>query len=176
MTYDGNLVVGNYSRGLSIEKSFKGTIRNNHVVGNGAREPSWLGNGQILLFNSRDVDISHNTVEVDKNGGNGIAIIQQDEKSGIYGPRVCVNNFCHDNDITMRGTNGFNGAMASYDQDTMLNGNNRFDANRYHVMNRNARHWYWQDPKNWLDFRAAGQEAHGTVDEKMPVSVARNGL
>ena len=60
--------------------------------------------------------------------------------------------------------------MANYEQDTMLNGNNRFDANRYHVMNRNGRHWNWQNPKTWQEFRAAGQEAHGTVDEKMPTA------
>lgn len=70
----------------------------------------------------------------------------------------------------MDGQNGLNGAAADYDKDTMLNGNNRFDANHYHVTNKNEIHWNWQDPNTWQEFHAAGQEAHGTVDETMPVA------
>jgi len=175
VTYEGNRIVSNYSMGILHMKGYGATIRNNYVAGNSVKQQQGgLWDAQILLLNSRDADVSHNTVEVDANGGNGITIIQQNENPGVYGPRISVNNFCHDNDITMYGQNGFNGVAADYDKDTMLNGNNRFDANHYHVTNMNTQHWNWDAPQTWQEFRAAGHEAHGTVDENLPPSELRN--
>jgi parallel beta-helix repeat protein len=171
--YEGNTVADNIV-GIAHYASGKAVIRNNIVRNNGKGDSPWLWGAQINLRNSRDVDISHNTVEVAADGGNGITIIQQKLNSGSFGPHVSVNNFCHENEITMYGQNGLNGAAADYDKDTMLNGNNRFDANHYHVTNKDAQHWNWQDPKTWQEFCAAGHEAHGTVDENFPPSELRN--
>jgi parallel beta-helix repeat protein len=166
--YEGNTVTNNSILGIAHFTSGKAVIRNNIVRNNGTENSVWLWNGQIILRSSRDIDISSNTVEVAASGGNGITIIQQNAGSGIHGPFVSVNNFCHDNDITMCGRTGLNGAAADFGKDTMLNGHNRFDANRYHVTSTNEAHWNWDTPKTWQEFRAAGHEVHGTVDEKMP--------
>jgi len=175
VTYEGNRIFSNYLMGIFHMKGYGATIRNNHVAGNNVtQQKGGLWDAQILLLDSRDTDISHNTVEVSANGGDGITIVQLNESPGLYGPRISVNNFCHDNDITMYGQNGLNGVVAYYDKDTMLNGNNRFDSNHYHVTDRNAQHWNWNAAQTWQEFRAAGHEAHGTVDENLPPSELRN--
>ena len=38
-----------------------------------------------------------------------------------------------------------------------------FDYNVYRITSLNEKYWDWGGARNWREFRAAGQEAHGSI-------------
>ncbi len=167
--YENNAVVNNTGGGIAYEISYGAVIRNNVVRGNGLPNATWLWEAQILVQNSRDVEIYGNTVDVAPDRGNGIGIIQQNRGSGALGPHIAANNYVHHNVIIhRRSPQGADGEVADYNQKELANQNNRFDYNAYHVTDTAAPHWIWGTPQNWEGLRRLGQEAHGTIDTSLP--------
>jgi parallel beta-helix repeat protein len=162
--YEHNTVTDNDDVGIFHEISYTVIIRNNIVQRNGKSFDDWLYGAQILISTSSNADVYNNTVEVDATAGNGIAVIQQERGSGRYGTWVAINNYIHHNIVAYRGDHGQSGAAADYNPDAMFNGNNRFDFNTYHAPHLDRSRWVWGGNKDWVGFRAAGQEPHGAAD------------
>jgi parallel beta-helix repeat protein len=162
--YENNTVIENEGVGIFHEISYDAVIRKNTVKGNGKAFDPWLYGAQILISSSRNAEVYNNTVEVAATAGNGIAIIQQDRGTGRYGPCITIGNYIHHNVVTYLGNHGQSGAAADYNPDVMFNGNNRFDFNTYHAPHLDRSRWVWGGNKDWVGFRAAGQEAHGAAD------------
>lgn len=161
--YEHNRVVANMEAGIFHEISYDVVIRNNTAQKNGQRLDPWLYGAQILISNSRNAQVYKNTVEVDATTGNGIALIQQNRGTGAYGPYITIGNAVYDNVIVYLGNHGLSGATADHDPEVMLHGNNRFDANHYHVLRLDKR-WIWGEPKDWQGFKGTGQESYGSAD------------
>lgn len=167
--YENNTVGNNAGGGIAYEISYRAVIRNNVVRNNGMPSSTWLWGAQILVQNSRDVEIYGNTVEVAPDRGNGIGIIQQNRGSGSLGPHIATNNYVHNNVIIhRRSPRGANGQVADYQADALANQNNRFDYNAYHVTDPAAMHWMWGGAQTWTGLRRQGQELHGTLDTTLP--------
>jgi parallel beta-helix repeat protein len=162
--YENNTVIDNEGIGIFHEISYDAVIRNNTVKRNGKAFDAWLYGAQILISSSRNAEVYSNTVEVAATAGNGIAIIQQDRGSGPYGPCITIGNYIHHNVVIYLGDHGQSGGAADYKHDVMFNGNNRFDFNTYHAPHLERSRWAWGGNKNWVGFRAAGQEPHGAAD------------
>jgi parallel beta-helix repeat protein len=154
--------------GIQYEISYSAKIRNNTVRNNYVGDSGWLWGAQILIQNSRDVEVYGNTVDVAADRGNGIGIIQQDRGNGAHGPHIAANNYIHNNSITHRGKQGANGEVADFKQEELLQQNNRFDYNNYHVADPDGWHWQWCAPLTWEGLRQHKQELHGTLDPKLP--------
>jgi hypothetical protein len=158
--YDSNTVTNNLGEGITHEISFNATIRNNIVKGNGKSATVWLWHAQISIQNSSNVEVYGNTVEVPVGGGNGIVIINQKRGAGTLGPWVAANNYVHGNTITHLGPNGASGFVDDTHGNNTLG--NRFDFDHYIVPNTTRNFWQWSNGENWLGFKAAGEEQHGT--------------
>ncbi|MBI1356919.1 MAG: hypothetical protein GC160_21475 [Acidobacteria bacterium] len=161
--YEDNVVTDNGLRGIQHEISFSAIIRNNVVERNGLDFDDWLWGAQILVQNSSGVEVYGNRVVVAAEGGDGIALIQQDRGGSQLGSYVTRNNSVHDNDITYLGGRGQSGAVADYRESSMLFGGNSFDSNVHRVVNAQRQHWAWGPSVNWTGFRAAGQEQNGAL-------------
>jgi len=161
--YANNVILNNDLEGIQHEISYKATIINNTLMGNGKKRDagltSWGWGSQIMLYSSQNVEVSGNTLVVPPGGANGIGLVAQDRGSGVYGPWILRNNSIHDNDITYSGATGFTGSNGS-------DLSNSLDYNHYHAVNLTDAHWMWPFPNSitWGQFRATGQEAHGTLD------------
>jgi hypothetical protein len=167
--YENNTVFQNKGPGIQHEISYAAVIKNNVVRFNGVPKTTWLWGGQIMIQNSRDVQVYGNVIDIAADRGNGITIIQQNRGSGAYGPHLAVNNSVHNNTIICRGPWGLSGAIADYESDSMVaTGNNKFDYNTYHVTGLAATHWNWAAPKTWLAMHQVMQELHSTVDTVLP--------
>ena len=164
--YENNTVEYNQNMGIFHEISYAATIRCNKVGHNGLGDFVWLWGAQILLAASKDVQVYNNIVTVDALGGNGICMVQQNRGSGTYGSWYAERDTIHHNDITCLGNVGQSGAAADWDQANFwANSKNSFDYNVYHVPDSTKSRWAWADAsRNWVGFRAQGQEAHGRVD------------
>jgi hypothetical protein len=164
--YESNTVEYNQAMGIFHEISYAATIRCNRVGHNGLGDFVWLWGAQILLAASKDVQVYHNTVTVDVLGGNGICLVQQNRGSGNQGLYYAERDSIHDNDITHLGNAGQSGAAADWDNANFwANSHSSFDYNVYHVPDSTKNRWGWADAgRNWVGFRAQGQEAHGRVD------------
>lgn len=160
---EDNVVENNLGGGIQYEISYAGTIRDNTVRNNANFASPWMWGAQILLMNSRDVEVYLNTVEVPADRGNGIGIIQQNRGAGAYGPHLAANNYVHNNSVVYRGSpNGTSGVVGDYNQESLLRGeNNRFDYNTYRVTDASAAHWMWGGFETWEGMRKLGQELHG---------------
>lgn len=168
--YESNVIRNNTGgAGIQHEISYAAVIRYNTVCNNTNAWPFWLWASQILIQNSQNVEVHHNTVETLPTGGNGIGIIQQNRGTGPYGPHLAINNSIHDNSITYRGGVSSSGMVADYNQGELIqNGNNVFDYNSYHLQDPNWYHWNWGSGVTWNGLRQAQQELHGTADSVMP--------
>ncbi len=163
--YEYNRVIENEDVGIFHEISYDVVIRNNTVERNGKMFDEWLYGAQILISTSQNAEVYQNTVEVDTLAGNGIAIIQQDRGSGMYGPWMTIGNSIHHNVITYRGDHGQSGAAADFNPDGMFNGNNLFDFNTYHAPHLDYSRWAWGGAiKDWQGFKAEGQERNSSAD------------
>ncbi len=160
--YEHNTVTNNLNEGIKYEISYRATIRNNVVEGNGNTLTVWLWNAQIELQNSSDSAVYGNVVEVPAAGGNGIAVINQKRGSGSQGPWMGRNDRVYNNTITYLGPDGHSGFVDDTSSTTALN--NSFDSNHYILKVRPSSrfHWNWIKGMDWNGFRAAGQESHGT--------------
>ena len=139
--YEDNVVADNELRGIQHEISFAAVIRNNVVEGNGLGFDEWLWGAQILIQNSSGVEVYGNRIVVAGEGGDGIALIQQNRGAGPLGPYLTRNNVVRDNEITHLGERGQNGAVADYREADMLEGGNRIDSNTYRVAGPSKRYW-----------------------------------
>jgi hypothetical protein len=158
--FEDNTITENMGPGIQHEISFNALIARNVLRGNALGGSPWLWGAQILIQNSRDVEVTGNQVEVNADVGNGISIIQQDR-----GPYPAIHNWVHHNDITYLGPRGQSGAVADFDSPGMFAGNNRFDFNSYHSPDSDVAHWAWQDDnRTWTAFRRLGQEVNGTLN------------
>ena len=160
---EDNVVENNLGGGIQYEISYAGTIRDNVVRNNANFASPWMWGAQILLMNSRDVEVYLNKVEVPADRGNGIGIIQQNRGTGAYGAHVAANNYVHNNSVVYRGSpNGTSGVVGDYNQESLLRGeNNRFDYNTYRVTDASAAHWMWGGFETWEGMHKLGQELHG---------------
>lgn len=169
--YEGNLSYDNLSMGIFHEIGYKAIIRNNTCKRNAKTKPTgWLYDAQIFISSSRDVDVSCNYVEVDAAGGNGITMVQQNRQEyATNGPHITINNSVHNNEIVYLGNSGVTGIAGDYDVAGLLNGNNQFQNNTYHVLDTNQSLWSWcAPPITFSQFQSFQQELSGTVDTKAP--------
>ena len=149
----------------------------------------------ILISSSREANIYNNVIQIDTaTDTNAIGLMQQsdrhvtDPQTGLEVSEcnpLCtcfvIRNSVHNNAITMTGTTGYGGSGAFQDvagsppvPDLFTRGNS-FDYNTYHVTRLSDLHWIWGavgtwgDFLKWSEFRAFGQEPHGTVDTNISV-------
>lgn len=138
-TYDHNLVENNTEDGIFHEISYKATIKNNTVVGNGYGRTDWCYGSGILISASSDVEVFNNVV---KNNRRSINAIQQQRGTGAYGPHESRNFNIHDN-YTEGGTSGSSETAACEDYNagiTTAAWNNHFQGNKYYGTHVN---WGW---------------------------------
>jgi parallel beta-helix repeat protein len=171
--YEANTVTNNSGDGIKHEISFSVNIRGNTVSGNGRSLNVWLWGSQILIQNSSDADVSHNTVIVPRGYGNGIGIILQNrgasKRSAV--PYTGANNVVHDNDVTyLDPKSGASGVVCDYEPYATFIDTNHFDNNHYHVIETRGSHWMWKKWHTWESLREAGQETHGTIDNSSAFS------
>jgi hypothetical protein len=163
--YDGNQVFMNAKEGIKHEISYAAIIRNNRVTGNatGGRD-NWLWGAQILVQNSSNVDVHNNSVELARQFGNGIAVIDQDRGTGAYGPWRAINNSIHHNTIVHCGPNGQNGVVTDTgDARFWREAGNSFDWNTYVVADGTFEYWRFHDHnQTWSAIKELGYEANGT--------------
>ena len=170
--YENNVVVGNTKSGIQHEISYDAIIRNNVVVHNGVEDFTgygWLWGDQILIQNSRNVEVYGN--KIDMTGANGIGLVQQDRGDGAYGPRVTTGNSIHDNIVVSHDTIGRLGEAADYNQTGLLNGGNTWSNNYYYMTDTGNRFW-WPTPSggstySFSQFQAASGES-GTISQVYP--------
>jgi hypothetical protein len=160
--YANNTVTNNLDEGIKHEVSYTATIRDNIVKGNGNTPTVWLWNAQIELQNSSNSVVYGNSVEVPTNGGNGIAIINQNRGSGTQGPWVGAKDSVYDNTITYLGSHGGSGLVDDTGGGSAVN--NSFNSNRYilKVGNEGVSRWHWENSYDWKGFQGIGQELNGT--------------
>jgi parallel beta-helix repeat protein len=163
--YENNTVVNNSCSGIMHEVSYHAVVRANTVKGNGSGPRIWMGNAQIQVQNSSDVEIYGNTIEVPIEGGNGIALVNHGYSGKVSGPWT-ARGYVHDNAITYLGPEGASGAVDDTGGETAIG--NHFDFDHYVIQNGGVNHWRWfgHNSLNWGQFVAAGQETHGTLREK----------
>ena len=138
--YEGNRVENNTMMGIFHEISYKATIRNNSVKGNGFGMNAWLWGAGILVAASPNVEIYGNTVT---GNANGIGAVQQNRGSGSFGPHLVQNLYVHDNTVTM--PSGHSGiAQDTGDRSVFTSWNNRFVHNTY-FLKGNSQPFAWMD-------------------------------
>ena len=159
--YEGNDVERNQGAGIFHEISFACTIRNNVVKQNALELTNdWLWGAQIQISTSQNCEIHGNTVVVGIAGGMAVSLIEQN-RGGTYATH---GNVVHDNDITFLGATGENGAAQDLGDETIFT-TNSFDHDAYHMLDTSVAHYAWNDTSmSWTAFRAAMQEANGTID------------
>lgn len=163
---EGNQVRNNDSEGIAIEVSYKTTIRNNIVTGNGFNDPlnryTWLWNAGIGVHASPDVEIYGNTVS---GNYNGITATQQDRSAepAVYGPHILQNLYVHDNTVTMQ--SGQTGAVQDWGGTAVFTSrNNRWVNNRYILTGNGAYPFHWMNGSGRTEaqWRAYGMDVNGS--------------
>lgn len=174
--YEGNVVFGNANDGIKHEISYDATIRNNIVASNGYGHDNWLWGSQILIQNSRNVQVYNNLVEISADFGNGIGIIHQDRGEGAYGPWHAVGNAVYGNTIIHLGRQGQNGIVSDVDDTSYWQeADNEFDRNTYVVADLEAEHWTSvKRERAWRDVAELGLEADGEliVEQRAPMALS----
>jgi parallel beta-helix repeat protein len=175
--YEDNTVTNNVGPGIFHEISYDAVMRNNTIRGNKRPVDDWFWNAQILVSTSQGVEAYGNKIQLDsETSANGIMLIQQDRRRDpcSLGPCRVINNWIHDNHITVTGNRrhgstgaeqDFAGLGSVYDPKS----NNRFDYNHYHVANpKSDAYWYWiQNFQFWNWLLPLQMEVHGTVDSNI---------
>lgn len=179
VTYANNKVFRNSGDGIKHEISYSASIVKNFVAQNGKGKDAWLWGSQILVQNSSDVDVRHNTVEVAAGFGNGISIVSQDRGAGKLGDYKANGNNIHQNTIIHLGEHGHNGLVADANIEEFWKSNdNRFDGNTYILAEPKesifAVNNYFADLKA---ARAQGFETRGTLKfvKRAPMSLDCDG-
>ncbi len=172
--YDGNTVLDNSAPGINHELSYDAIIRNNIVKGNGHGFHTWGWGAQILVQNSKNVEVYQNKI-VAEPGSDGLAVLNSTDRE------VNIENiYVHHNDITLLGH-----PYDDFDDDktgvfcdsasevagrcaNFRNGSVKLDYNQYHVPDMTK--WYFSWILNGLTFsgylaESGGQEINSTIDE-----------
>ncbi|MES2730591.1 MAG: right-handed parallel beta-helix repeat-containing protein [Bacteroidota bacterium] len=176
--YEGNTIHDNIGPGIFHEISYDATIRCNKIERNKDETEA-----QILIANSKNVEVYNNKIVMDNPGGDPIMIKQGKRANTDSTIRYySTGNYIHHNDITYLFDRKSTGATPSYDiANFWATGNNRFNFNAYHVPAvadaSQQKRWLWgqnttASAKNWNEFRALGQEANGTVDNNLTATAA----
>jgi hypothetical protein len=166
--YEDNRVEDNDDTGIQHEISFDAVIRNNVVRGNGRTPHHWGWGAQILVQNSREVTVEGNRVTV-PDGGNGIMLIEQRRELGPFGPHLVRDTTVRNNTVDMAGPHGWAaGLLTDYPASAAAVGNNRFDADTYHIATPDGRFWTWPGGSSaGIDFSTFqhqfGQETSGRI-------------
>jgi hypothetical protein len=163
-TITGNTVDNNVTYGILHEVSYAATIRGNLVRFNGrAGTRGRLLMSQIMLTDSRGVEIVGNEVEIAKGAGNGITMIDYDRGAGARGRYVVADNNVHDNIIIHDDVGGLDGM--GFDDNADAASSNVWDRNTYIVPDAGARYWYFDGaPRNWTYLQArTPYERHGRL-------------
>ncbi|HEX6536610.1 MAG TPA: lectin [Gemmatimonadaceae bacterium] len=159
--YEGNRVENNTQMGIFHEISWKATIRNNTVSGNGFKMNSWLWGAGILVAASKDVEIYGNTV---KNNANGITAVQQNRGSGTYGTHLVQNLNVHDNSVTVS-SGGRSGIAQDIGNNAVFTSwNNHFHHNTYYI-GGNSHPFEWMNQQiGKSQWQGYGQDTDGTFN------------
>ncbi|MBD3392092.1 MAG: hypothetical protein GF418_08450 [Chitinivibrionales bacterium] len=180
VVFAGNVLVDNYRMGLIHEIGFAADIYCNEIRRNGKSgygRNSWMYDANLLVSASQDVTVHHNVVEVHKDYGQAITIVQQDRGDDHYTKRIHV----HHNDIIWQpdGENdeGNFGADADFDPEPFwAAGNLLFDHDHLHAAELDRAYFRfspvgrtekYSSNVSWEDFQALGQETHGTFDDDL---------
>jgi parallel beta-helix repeat protein len=151
-----NLIEDNTDAGIYYEISYRATIRNNVVRGNGLGHTG-LSRAGIVISESSDVEVYGNTVS---GNAQGITAFQQPRGSGAFGEFLVKNLWVHDNEVTM--TSGGTG-LGDYTGDGMIfERNNRFDRNTYRIAGNSKPFWWSGGAVTENTWQAAGQDTNGT--------------
>lgn len=163
--FENNKVFDNNRIGILQEISYAATIRNNIVARNASDRDGWMWGSNILVQNSKNVEVYGNLVEVAPTFGNGIGIIHQNRGDGAHGRYVSQNNRIFNNRIIHTGVHGRSGFAVDYEQEWFrANHNNVFDANTYVIPNPKAKYWRTIDHVDtWDAFRKMGMEPGGRI-------------
>jgi parallel beta-helix repeat protein len=168
--YENNVIVHNAKSGIHVEASYNTIIRNNVLIGNGAvdfKEYGWLWADQILIHNSKNVEIYGN--KIDMTGANGIGLVEQNRNDdpGRAGPFVTTGNYIHDNIIVSYDNVGRLGGVEDYSKAVLLddNSDNVWEDNQY-VMPDGNRFW-WGGVYNFAEFKSVTGE-DGTISQIYP--------
>jgi hypothetical protein len=158
-----NLVELNWLMGIQYEASQHGVIRDNRVIRNdqSGYDEAWWG-AEILVQNSRDVEVLDNLVVVESN--TGLMMVQQDRGSGDFGEHLTRNNLVRGNLFVHLTPGRQHGLAADYISEQATG--NVFEANRYVVPASGADDKLWQRPDGalgWPEVQAVGWEAEGEV-------------
>ncbi|MFC5353396.1 carbohydrate-binding domain-containing protein [Azospirillum himalayense] len=173
--YENNVLVNNSGGGITHEISYDAIIRNNVMVGNGAKPQAegWLWGGSIQIQNSQNVEAYGNKIDITGvKGANSIVMIQQDRGAGEFGTWTTTNNKIHDNIIVSKDGNGQSGGVADHNEAGMLNGGNVWDNNTYYMPDGDR--WRWgdfPDGDSWSAYmNATTQDEHSTLSQAYPAT------
>ena len=158
--YEANRVEENDLNGIMHEISQDAVIRCNVLVRNGRVGRDWLLPSQVLIQNSRNVQVERNYVEVGAGSGNGIVLIQEERGSGARGPRETRDNLVRGNIVVHRDAGGWNGFGTVADASAADLWPNRWEANIYYVPDEGPVHWMFGGvPRHWDELQ--GRKAFG---------------
>lgn len=158
-----NLVELNWLMGIQYEASQHGVIRDNRVIRNdqSGYDEAWWG-AEILVQNSREVEVLDNVVVVENN--TGVIVVQQDRGSGDFGEHIARDNLIRDN-LFIHLTPGRKHGLAIDYEPAQASGN-VFEANRYVVPEEADGLPLWQLPEGdlgWPEVQSIGWETEGEV-------------
>jgi Right handed beta helix region len=185
VVYEGNKVFANLNDGIKHEISYDAIIRNNFAAFNGREHDVWLWGSQILIQNSRNVEVYGNVVEVSPEFGNGIGVVHQNRGEpgdGTYGPWDSLNNYVHHNTVVYFGDRGRSGVVMDTEEKWFWDeANNRFDWNQYVITDEEYEYWRYND-QDWSArtveevTEALGYERNGSVsiERRTPTELSCN--
>ncbi len=144
--YEQNHTRSNQEAGILHEVSYHAVIRNNLIEDDGFsashKTSPWYGGG-ILIAASSDVEVYGNTV---RDCMNGIVGLQPNRELSHQGTPYLLRNLnVHDNDITQ--SQGIAaGILRSglLSDDVFSAWNNRFESNRFHLGDPQAKYFAWK--------------------------------
>jgi parallel beta-helix repeat protein len=167
----GNTVSGNSQNGIRHEYSSYGTISNNILTNNEQNVSTGActsNTREIVAADSNHVSIKYNTI-TSKCAG----ITLTNGNFRINGANVPVDLVVTDNTTTYTGSTQMPRPIGGQDPESpppLFNtaNNNYFDYNTYHFNSTsllNLLNWEWGGSlRNWTQWRAAGQDRHGTAN------------
>jgi parallel beta-helix repeat protein len=164
VTVERNRIEGNDSDGIRYELSYRATIRDNTVTGNGFQEPTgWVNGAGIMVSSSRDVEVAGNLVDRNLNG---ISLRQDDRGAGSLGPYLVHNAWVHGNHMIMRrGTTGLSSTVS--DASAFTGRGNRFEGNRYTIVGPDTTNFVWRGAElTWAQWRQHGHDLGGSYTRR----------
>jgi parallel beta-helix repeat protein len=176
----GNTVTNNTRDGIRYENSHSGTISNNVLKNNAQKNgicssTSTANYREIIVIGSDYTSVTANTIT-----SNCAGIFLSGCQPTQSTPIITVDDVVTDNTTTYSGSTVIPNRIGAQDGKQcvghpLLNpaNNNYFDYNSYHFKSTsmlNLQNWVWgvfgssTNFKTWSQWRAAGQDIHGTAD------------